>query len=292
MSGPGRKKIDGWDLENLCRFSGRQDYHKGEVRDAEREKELGDWKVENEKEKIEGEAESVTSGRVVEISVESVDRAVAAERGGASRVELCGSLEVGGVTPTVELMRAARAAVRVPIFAMVRPRAGDFVYSAAEFEEMKRSIETARAVGMDGVVLGVLLDDGRVDTSRTTELVRAAGTLPVTFHRAFDESADLFMALEEVVATGAARLLTSGGAVTAPEAVAGIAELVRLARGRVTVVPGSGITAVNVAGIAGATGAKEFHAGLSSVVGRDAEAVVFEREVRRLVQAADTSSTN
>jgi copper homeostasis protein len=107
----------------------------------------------------------------------------------------------------------------------------------------------------------------------------------VTFHRAFDESADLFVALEGVVATGATRLLTSGGAATAPEAAARIAELVRLARGRVIVMPGSGVTAENAAEIAAVTGATEFHAGLSSVVGREAESDSFEVEVRRLVEA-------
>src|ERR1700729_777093 len=114
-------------------------------------------------------------GRVlVEISVEDLERAVQAERGGASRIELCGSLDVGGVTPDAELMRAVRVRVRVPIFAMVRPRGGDFVYSTAEFEEMKRSIEVARTAGMDGIVLGLLLGGGRVDVERTAELVRVA----------------------------------------------------------------------------------------------------------------------
>jgi copper homeostasis protein len=241
---------------------------------------IGRWKRE-----IGDGAEAVRSGRVVEISVESVERAVAAERGGASRIELCGSLEVGGVTPGVELMRVVRATVRVPIFAMVRPRGGDFVYSAAEFQEMRAAIDVARAAGMDGVVLGLLLGDARVDVVRTAELVRAAAPLPLTFHRAFDESADLFVALEDVVATGARRLLTSGGAVTAPEAVARIAELVRRGRGRIVILPGSGITAGNVGEIAVSTGAVEFHAGLSSVAGRGAEASVFEAEVGRLVGA-------
>jgi copper homeostasis protein len=223
--------------------------------------------------------------RVVEISVESVERALAAEHGGASRIELCGALEVGGVTSGAELMRAVRAVVGLPIFAMVRPRGGDFVYSVAEFEEMRRSIEVARSAGMDGVVLGALLGDGRVDVERTMELVSAAAPLPVTFHRAFDESAELFVALEDVVATGAVRVLTSGGAVTASEASARIAELVRRARGRIVILPGSGITAGNVAGIVEATGAVEVHAGLSSVVARGAGAGEFEREVRRLVEA-------
>lgn len=230
------------------------------------------------------------SGRIaVEISVESVERAVAAERGGASRIELCWALEVGGVTPAIELMREARARVKVPIFSMVRPRGGDFVYSPAEFEEMKVAIAVARAERMDGVVLGLLQRDGRVDVERTTELVRAAAPLPVTFHRAFDESADLFEALEDVIATGATRLLTSGGAATAPEAVARVAELVRRARGRIVVMPGSGVTAGNVAKMAEVTGAVEFHAGLSSVVGREAGAETFEAEVRRLVEAVGKS---
>jgi copper homeostasis protein len=226
------------------------------------------------------------SGKLlVEISVESMERAFAAERGGASRIELCASLDVGGVTPDVELMRAARARLRVPIFAMVRPRCGDFVYSAAEFEEMKRSIDVARTARMDGVVLGLLRDDRSVDVERTEELVRTAAPLLVTFHRAFDESADLFEALEDVVDTGATRLLTSGGAAKAPEAVVRIAELVRRAGSGLIVMPGSGITAANVAEIAAATGATEFHAGLSSEVAGNAGLEVFEAEVRRLVEA-------
>jgi copper homeostasis protein len=226
------------------------------------------------------------SGRVlVEISVEGLERAVAAERGGASRIELCASLNLGGVTPDVELMRAVRARVKVPIFTMVRPRGGDFAYSAGEFEEMRAEIEVARSAGMDGVVFGLLLGNGSVDVERTEELVRAAAPLPVTFHRAIDESADLFVGLEDVIATGATRLLTSGGAGAAPEAVARIAELVRRARARIVVMPASGITAGNVAEIAAASGAREIHAGLSSVVARDAEAGIYEREVRRLVGA-------
>jgi copper homeostasis protein len=131
----------------------------------------------------------------------------------------------------------------------------------------------------------LLRGDGSVDVERTTELVREAAPLPVTFHRAFDGTVDLFAGLEDVVATGAARLLTSGGADKAPDVVARIAELVRRARGRIVVMPGSGITAGNVAEMARVTGAREFHAGLSSVVARDAEAGIYEREVRRLVGA-------
>jgi copper homeostasis protein len=280
MSGPARKKIDGWDFGKPIEVFWRARLSQAGAQGCGgREK----TKLENGNSKLGGTEVSVV---LVEISVEIVERAVAAERGGASRIELCGALEVGGVTPDVELMRAVRGAVRVPIFAMVRPRGGDFVYSAVEFEEMKLSIEDAREAGMNGVVLGLLLRDGSVDVARTAELVRAAAPLAVTFHRAFDESADLFAALEDVVDAGATRLLTSGGAATAPEAMAQVAELVRCARGRLSVMPGSGITAKNVAEIVAASGATEVHAGLSSVVTRDAEAGVFEAEVRRLVEVA------
>src|SRR5271167_4523584 len=123
----------------------------------------------------------------LEISVESVDAAMAAERGGASRIEFCGNLREGGTTPSTELMRAVRERVRVPIFSMVRPRGGNFLYSEAEFEAMRRDLDLAKENRMDGVVLGLLDAAGQVDIARTKELVDRAGPLPVTFHRAFDE---------------------------------------------------------------------------------------------------------
>ncbi len=124
--------------------------------------------------------------RLLEISVETLEGALAAERGGADRMELCAELSLGGVTPGADLLRAVRAQVRIPIFSMVRPRAGDFVYSSAEFAEMKRAIADAKESGMDGVVLGVLTKKHRVDIERTQELVEMAKPLPVTYHRAFD----------------------------------------------------------------------------------------------------------
>jgi copper homeostasis protein len=225
------------------------------------------------------------SARVLEISIENAERAVAAERAGASRIELCGDLRVGGLTPGVGLMLKARERVHVPIFAMVRPRGGDFVYSDAEFAEMERAVDVAASAGMDGVVLGILAVNGRVDVTRTGMLVERARPMSVTFHRAFDVSSDLLAALEDVVETGASRLLTSGGAGTAAEGLLRVSELVKRARGRIVVMPGSGITAVNVADIADVTGAREFHAGLSSVAGRGRNGDgAFEAEVRKLAR--------
>jgi copper homeostasis protein len=223
-------------------------------------------------------------GLLLEISVQSAEAALAAERGGADRIELCENLDVGGVTPSSDLMRFARMQVRLPIFAMVRPRGGDFAYTEGEFAEMMRAIETAKETGMDGVVLGILKKDRGVDVARTRELVELARPLPVTFHRAFDVCAELRRGLEDVIETGAARVLTSGGAAGAAEGVEVIAELIGNARSRIMVVPGAGINAINIQTIARATRAKEFHSGLSSVLGRDAGPGEFEEGVRGLVQ--------
>jgi copper homeostasis protein len=220
---------------------------------------------------------------LLEISVERVERAAAAERGGADRIELCAQLAAGGVTPGEELMRAVRAAVKVPIFAMIRPRAGDFVYTAEELAVMRASIELAKSLEMDGVVLGVLSSEGHVDVVRTRELVELAKALPVTFHRAFDDCADQLAALEDVIRAGAERVLTSGGAVSAAAGAAQIARLVATAGERITILPGAGIHAGNVSEVARITKAREFHSGLSSVLGRDARGAEFQAGVEKLV---------
>jgi len=220
---------------------------------------------------------------LLEISVDGLDKALAAERGGADRIELCADLSVGGLTPTQEVLCGVRKKVRIPIFSMVRPRAGDFVYSGSEFEDMKRAIADAKESGMDGVVLGILHKDYRVDVERTQELVSLAGPLPVTFHRAFDECADLRETLEAVIRTGATRILTSGGASGAPEGAAVLAGLIHLSRDRVTILPGGGISASNFNDVARRTHAHEFHSGLSSELPYSSgDYRRFEAEVRKL----------
>jgi copper homeostasis protein len=222
---------------------------------------------------------------ILEITVDRLDRALAAQRGGAHRIELCSDLSSGGLTPSAELLRLVREQVRLPIFAMIRPRTGDYVYSGAEFAQMQREIVAAVEVGVDGVVLGILTSDGRVDVERTRELVDQVRPLPVTFHRAFDISIDMRESLEEVIQTGAARVLTSGGARSAIEGQAQLAALVRQARRRIIIVPGAGITAANVDLVAKETGAAEFHAGLSSIIrGADRNGDRFEAGVRELVK--------
>ena len=222
---------------------------------------------------------------LLEISVDRVEKAIAAERAGANRIELCVDLSAGGLTPGRELLRSVRQKVHIPIYSMIRPRAGDFVYSSAEFAEMERSIGVATECGMDGVVLGVLQQGFKMDVGRTRRLVDLARPLPVTFHRAFDECADLRKALEEVIETGAARILTSAGAKTALEGSAKLAELIAAARDRILILPGAGITHSNIAKVAKKTGAVEFHSGLGTVLrysSRDHRA--FEVEVRKLTE--------
>ena len=223
---------------------------------------------------------------ILEISVESVGAAMTAARGGAQRIELCSNAREGGTTPAPELLQAAREHVGLPIFSMSRPRGGNFVYSDSEFAAMESDVDTAKQLRADGIVLGLLNADGRIDVERTRHLVEMARPLPVTFHRAFDDCADLRASLEDVIKTGAARLLTSGGKKTAPEGLEMLSDLVRLAGGRITVMPGSGLHAGNIREAVQKTGAREYHAGLSSMISRPAENIgAFEEEVKKLADA-------
>jgi len=212
----------------------------------------------------------------LEICCDSIDSAVAADRGGAQRIELCSSLLEGGLTSSAGLIRTVRVNVSIALFVMIRPRGGDFCYSDSEFAAMKEDISIAKSSGADGVVLGLLNIDGNVDVARTVALVELAAPLPVTFHRAFDLAADFDRALEDVVKTGAQRILTSGGMPVAPQGVKQIRKLVEAAGGRIKIMAGSGIHSKNAAEVIAQTGVHEIHA---SAKARVASPIRFQRNV-------------
>lgn len=196
---------------------------------------------------------------LVEACVDSVTSAVAAERGGAGRLELCASLADGGTTPSAGMLAAVKAAVRIPVVMMVRPRGGAFVHDAGEIGVMRLDVEAARMLGADGVALGVLRADGHVDTEQLHELLDAAAGMPVTFHRAFDLVSDREQALETLIRFGVARVLTSGGSPTALDGVAGITALVRRAAGRIEIVAGGGVREEHVQELVHRSGVREVH---------------------------------
>lgn len=202
----------------------------------------------------------------LEMCVDSVDAATAAEAGGADRVELCANLLEGGTTPSPGTIALACERLEIPVHVIVRPRGGDFLYTDAEFEVMRRDILAARDAGARGVVIGLLTADGDVDTARTAELVALARPLSVTFHRAFDMARDPYAALEALVGLGVHHLLTSGQEATALEGLDLIAELCWLAGERLVVMPGGGITPRNVGRILAASGAREVHVHAAQMV--------------------------
>lgn len=203
---------------------------------------------------------------LIEVCIDSVASAVAAERGGAQRVELCSDLLEGGITPSLGVLQAVRATIALPVHVIIRPRGGDFCYSDEEFDIMRRDIEIARQAGANGVVLGILLPSGRIDVTRTRQLSELARPMSVTFHRAFDMSANLQDSLEDVCQTGADRLLTSGGEQDCLQGADAISKLVKSARGRIHIMAGGGITVRNVAHILQRTGVNEVHVGLATEV--------------------------
>jgi copper homeostasis protein len=195
----------------------------------------------------------------LEICVDNIESAFEAQNAGADRIELCSSLPEGGTTPGYGIISSARNSLKIGMNVIIRPRGGDFLYSDLDYDIMKRDIETCRESGVDGVVVGMLMPDGRIDTDRTAKLIELARPMSVTFHRAFDMCNDPFKALEDIIDAGADRLLTSGQRNTAEEGMELIKLLIHQAAGRITIMPGSGINSSNITKIARSTGASEFH---------------------------------
>ncbi|MDZ4718230.1 MAG: copper homeostasis protein CutC [Roseiflexaceae bacterium] len=195
---------------------------------------------------------------IIEVCVDSVESAIAAQNGGADRVELCDNLIEGGTTPSDGAIAVARERLSIKLHVIIRPRGGDFCYSELEFEIMKRDILRCKELQADGVVIGILTPDGDIDIPRSRELVELARPLQVTFHRAFDMARDAYQALEDVIAIGADRLLTSGQEPSVIEGLDLISELVQRAGDRIGIMPGCG-TERNMKKAVVLSGAHEFH---------------------------------
>jgi copper homeostasis protein len=196
---------------------------------------------------------------LLEVSVEGVDGLLVAQDNGADRVELCASVLEGGITPSMGSVREALRRARVPVFVIVRPRGGDFLYSEAEFESMRQDVIALKQLGVPGVVSGCLTSGAEVDKQRTAELLRLATPMSFTFHRAFDMVRDPVQALEVLISLGVDRLLTSGQRATAIEGLANLKELGQLANGRMIVMPCGGLCAENIGQVCRETGLRELH---------------------------------
>ena len=191
--------------------------------------------------------------------VDSVESAIAAEEGGASRLELCADLEHGGTTPSAGMVRVVREHVRIPIVVMIRPRPGDFCYSDFEMEVMIRDAEEMKSFGADGLAFGVLTPESKIDVARSRVLISTARPMFLTFHRAFEECNDRFEALDQLKMLGVDRVLTSGGRRMIDDGVPEIAALVKKSEGLIEIMAGGGVTFENVTQIVSKTKVKEIH---------------------------------
>ena len=248
--------------------------------------------------------EATRDAILLEICVDSVDSALAAQQGGAHRIELCSSLIEGGVTPSAGLISIVRNLVSIDLYAMIRPRSGDFCYSDEELDVMQHDIKVAKQIGANGIVFGILDHEGKVDVDRCRRLVDAARPLKVTFHRAFDMSRDLNQSLEEIIRAGVDRVLTSGAHEKVERGLSKLKRLNRAAANRIAVMAGGGITERNVRRIIEETGVHEIHASvrvpisspmrhrnekvaMGNLKGREYQRIVVaEEKVRRLLAAA------
>jgi copper homeostasis protein len=213
----------------------------------------------------------------LEICANSISSAIAAQEGGAARVELCNNLYDGGTTPSPGQILTARKSLNIKLYVLIRPRGSDFLYNDEEFETMLADVKCCIEAGCDGITTGILKANGNVDKERCTEIVRLTkqAGIGATFNRAFDMCADQFKAMEDIIEIGFERILTSGGKSTAMEGSRAISQLVKKADGRISIMAGSGITEINVADLIIFTGVKEIH---SSALARAKSKMKYQNE--------------
>lgn len=204
--------------------------------------------------------------KLIEIAVFNINAALAAEKAGADRLELCENPLEGGTTPSFGFLKKAAQEISIPINPIIRPRGGDFLYSKAEFEVMKYDIQLVRDLGFHGAVIGLLRSNGEIDVERTAELVALAPELAITFHRAFDRCTNPLQSLESVIETGCKRILTSGQKPNVNNAIPLIQSLIKKANNRILILPGSGVRSNGLKKLAESTKAVEFHSSARKMI--------------------------
>ena len=224
----------------------------------------------------------------------NIESCIIAQTAGADRIELCDGPAEGGTTPSYGFIKAAREKLQIELYPIIRPRGGDFLYSTHEFEIMKNDIKLCKKFNCDGVVIGILNTDGTVDKDRCKQLVDLAYPLGVTFHRAFDRTAEPFKAMEDIIDIGFERILTSGQKSNAHDATDLISQLIEKAEDRIIIMPGSGIRSDNIIDIATKTKAVEFHTSARKLADSEMEfirdslkenlqsVIVDENEIRKI----------
>lgn len=224
---------------------------------------------------------------LLEIACFDIASAIKAAAAGADRIELCDNAAEGGTTPSYGILKRIKEIISIPVFPIIRPRGGDFLYSEEEYKTMLYDVQLCKELGFDGVVLGLLNEKGNVDVKRTEQLVKAAGNMQATFHRAFDRTLNPFHSLEAAIYCGCKRILTSG---QVPDAYSGkelIKELIEQAEDRIIIMPGSGVRSNNIAVLATYTGATELH---SSARKKEPSSMLFSK--KGMQETLDTVSVD
>ena len=203
---------------------------------------------------------------ILEVCANGYESALAAQNGGAKRVEFCDNLAEGGTTPSYGQLALAKRNLSIEIWPIIRPRGGDFLYSDIEFDLMKEDVKICKSLNCDGVVTGILKANGSVDTERMQTLAKIAFPMRIAFHRAFDMCNDMEKALEDLIDLGIVRVLSSGGAVSAITGTETLAKLVKQANGRIDIMPGAGVNKNNLKTLISKTGATNYHASAKQFV--------------------------
>ena len=225
---------------------------------------------------------------ILEIAVFNIQSAILASKAGADRIELCENPFDGGTTPSYGTLKTVREKINIPVFPIVRPRGGDFLYNDEEYEVMRKDILLIKDLGFEGVVIGLLKQDGTIDVSRTIKLVELAYPLEVTFHRAFDRATEPLQALEDVISCGCQRMLTSGQVPNAFDGKELIKQLIQQADDRIIIMPGSGVRSSNIKELAAYTGAGELHSSARKM--RPSQMQFFQKSMEEKLEkiAVDT----